>query len=76
MIATYPAGMAKRAKRAGTLEKTACKRTLATHRTRNVTALNLWARVSDTPEAHAESVAVIFTALALLALGLWWRKTA
>ena len=41
-----------------------------------MTILTLLAHVSAAPHAHAEGVTAIIIALALLVLGLWWRKTA
>ena len=41
-----------------------------------MTTLTLLAHVSGAPHAHAEGVTVIVIAFAILAFGLWWRKTA
>lgn len=41
-----------------------------------MTTLTLLAHVSGAPHAHAESVTCIIIALAMLALGRSWRKTA
>lgn len=40
-----------------------------------MTTLTLLAHVSGVPHAHAEGFTVIIIALALLALGLSWRRT-